>query len=109
MGDNRAHHQPVAVLHQHMPLVAQDGGGVAASAVQPRIRVGPARVGVVAPGLTFPAGLRVAPAVRGRLVVRPILWAEALLAGPGLNQRAIHREMLFDSRLRLSASLITSV
>ena len=94
MRDDRADHEPRAVLHQYMPLVGKDRGRVVALPVQARLRIGRAGVGVIAARLAFPIRLRVAPAAIGRLVVRAIFRAKALLAGPGLNQRAVDREML---------------
>jgi len=66
-------------------------------------------MGVVAARLAFPIGLRVAPAAIRVLIVRAVLRPEALLARPGLDQRAVDREMFRGQHSRLSASVITSV
>ena len=72
--------------------------------VQARLRIGRASVGVVAARLAFPVGLGIAPAAARRLIVRAVLRAKALLAGPGLNQRAVDREM-FLRKQTLSVGL----
>lgn len=98
MGEHGADHQAVAVLHQGVPLVAQDRGRVVALAVEAGIGVGRARMGVVAARPAFPIGLGVASAARGRLVVRAVLGSEALLAGPGLDQGAVDREVFLGEQ-----------
>lgn len=102
------HHQTRAIFHQHMPLVTQDGRRVVALAVQPRIRVRCRSVRVVASLFAFPVSLRVARPAARRLIPA-ILANKALVAGPRLDQRAVDREMFFDSKPFLSAMVMTSV
>ncbi len=94
MGDHGADHQAIAVLHQRMALVAQRCRRIVALAEETGVRIGGARVGVVAAWPALPVGLGIAPTAARPLVVRPILGPEALLARPRLDQRAIDREML---------------
>src|SRR5487761_1989648 len=78
MRHQRSHHQPSAILHEHMALVAKYRGGVVALSEQPRVSIGGARVRVVAAGLTLPVSLGVAPAPIGGLVVGAVFWPKAL-------------------------------
>src|SRR5258706_7222088 len=55
-----AHHQPGAVLHEHMALVAKNRGGVLALAKQPFVRIGAALIGVVFARVTLSTVLRAA-------------------------------------------------
>lgn len=48
VGDHGTHHQVVAIVHQRMSLVAEDRSRVVALAIEAGIRIGCARVGVVA-------------------------------------------------------------
>ncbi len=90
MRESGVAHQPAAVLHQHMSLIAQLRTGIAL-AIQPRIRFVGRGVRVVLPSLSPEICRLIAlPAATGwRLVLR----AEALVRGPGLQQRAVHREV----------------
>src|SRR5712691_98494 len=65
VGHHRADHEPRAVLHQHVTLVAQDGSGVVALSEQTRLRVTRALMRVVAARLALPVGLGIAPRARG--------------------------------------------
>ena len=94
MGDHCADHQAGAILHQHMPLIAEDRRSVVALAVPPGIRIRRAGVRVVGPRLPLPIRLRVAARSRRRLIVTAVLGFETLLACPGLNQRAIDTEVV---------------
>ena len=91
-GRHPAHDQPVAVLHQRVPDVAELRRLAASLAVEPRVRVSGAGVGRVRALLALEVPLAVAP--RPRRLVTAVLAAEALQAGPGLEQRAVHREVL---------------
>jgi hypothetical protein len=64
----------------------------AALAVEPRVRVRARGVGVVRPALAMKIPLAV-PAGTGRRA-RTVLRLEALRAGPGFDERAVHREVL---------------
>ncbi len=101
VGDQHAHRQPRAVFHQHMSLIAQDRRRGVALAVETRIGIGGARMGVVATRLALPVRLRIAPAAVGVLIVRAVLGTEALLARPGLDQRAVDREVFRGEQITL--------
>src|SRR4051794_18957531 len=94
---HRVDNEAVAVFHQR--VTHQDEAGFLARplAEQPGIGVGGRGVGVVLALLAAEVPLAVAPrgdfSRSGRLV-RAVLWAEALGAGPGLQERAVDREML---------------
>lgn len=72
-----------------------------ALAVQARIGIGSAGMGVAASRSALPVGLCVAPTAGGRLIVRSVLGPKALLAGPSLNQRAVDREMFLRQQVAL--------
>ena len=84
----RGHHcagnQPVAVVAQRVAHEAQFSGRVAL-AVEQCIRIGARLVGVIAAALA----LEVA-----RVIVAAIAGFENLVPGPGLDQRAVHAEVL---------------
>ena len=91
-GRHPAHDQPVAVLHQRVPEIAEFRRLAAALSIEPRVRVGGAGVRRIRALLALEVLLAV-PARTGRLVAT-ILAPEALLARPGLDQRPVHREVL---------------
>ena len=101
MGHHGTHHQAAAVLHQRVALVAQNRRRVVALAVAAGIRIGRARVGVVAARPAFPVRLRIAPTATRPLVVRPVLGSKALLARPRLDQRPVHREVFLRQQTLL--------
>ena len=82
----------VPATHQRVPHERQLGLLAAPLAVEPGIGVGGRGVGLVAARLAMEVLLAVATRVGrwGGAVLRP----EALGAGPGFQQRAVHREML---------------
>lgn len=87
------HHQPVAVLHQHMAQVVELRFPVLALAEQLRLRVRGRGMGLVAALLAVEIAVGVAAAARRRFI-RAILPANALQRGPSLDQRAVHSVML---------------
>ncbi len=91
-GGDRAHDQSVAVLHQRVPHERQLCFLAAAIAVQPCIGTGSGGGGVVAAALAVEVALAVA--ARARCAARPVPGLEAFWTAPGLDQRAVHREML---------------
>src|ERR1700694_1646296 len=92
--DHSADHQAAAILHEHMALITEHRRRVMTLTKGARVGVGRTCVGVVATGLTFPVGLRVAPAATRSLIIAAILRSKALLARPRLNQRTVDREVL---------------
>ena len=88
----RVHHQAVAVLHHHMSHVAQLGGLPGRLLVQPGVGIGGRGVRLVAALLAVKIALAVA--TRRRRLAAAVLRTEALHRRPGLDQRAVHREML---------------
>ena len=92
------HHQAVPVLHDHMPHVAQLRRLSRRLLIEPRIRVGGGGVRLIAAvdplrGSTA-MEITLAGAPRRRRFAAAVLAAEALHRCPGLDQRAVHREML---------------
>ena len=85
MRHHRCGNQPVAVLHQCMAQIAQLRLLAVALLVQPRIAIGGRFMRLV--------GAVLAVKVGAVTIVGTILATEALLRGPGLDQRAIHREV----------------
>lgn len=88
--------QPVAVLHQDVPHVAQPGAGTWALAIQARVRIGGRGMGIVAAPGAAKIDFAIATALTvGWLIGLDLrLGTKALHAAPCLDQRAIHREML---------------
>src|ERR1700722_3331558 len=87
-----ADNQPVAVLHQCMPHEAELRLLAGTLAIQPSIRISRGGMRVVAALLAVKVSLPIASRIRRR--TGAVLRAEALGAGPGLQQRAVDREML---------------
>ena len=93
----RRHH---CIRNRAMPVVAQGVAheaqlaGCLAFAVQPRIGVGAGLVRVVTASLAFEVGTEIVIAVVVAIVVLATLAYKALVAGPGLNQRAVDAEVL---------------
>ncbi len=86
MRHHRRGDQPVAVLHQGMAKITQLRLLAVALLVQPRIGIG-GRLMRLVPSL-------LSVKVRAIAIVGAILAAKALLRGPGLDQRAVHGEVL---------------
>ncbi len=89
-------HQPAAVLHQRRADEAEPARLTGRLLVEPGIRIGGRGVGRVRARLATPAAIGV-PAAAGRvarIVLGPVLGPEALHRGPGVDQRAVDREML---------------
>ena len=98
MAIGRRHHcvgnQAVPVIAQGVAHEAQLAGRLT-FAVQPRIGVGAGLVRVVAASLAFKVGTEIVIAVAvAVVVVLATLAHKALVAGPSLNQRAVHAEVL---------------
>ena len=91
MGDHGRGNQSVAVLHQRMAQVAQLRFLAIALLVQPRIGIRRGLVRLVAALLAMEVGPITVSGI--------ILGAETLLRGPGLDQRAIHSEVLVRHKL----------
>ena len=85
----RAHvdHQPMAVVGEHMAQVARQRRSGMALAVKPRVRVARRLMRRVAARLA-------APILGGAVVVRAVTTPQALVTRPGLDQRAVHTEVL---------------
>src|SRR3954452_12040838 len=95
LGDAGVHDQPVAVLHERVAHKAELGLHPVALAIEPRVRISRADMGLVRALLAAEVDLGIAP-LRGIGLIGTgaILGLEALHRSPGLNQRAINREVL---------------
>src|SRR4029450_7770715 len=82
----------VAVLHQDVPHEAQPALAAVGLAVEPRVGIGGRGVALVRALLLAEVALAVAPRPRRR--ARAVLRPEALHRRPGLDQRAVDREVL---------------
>jgi hypothetical protein len=91
--DRTIHHQSMAVLHQRMPHVAELGRLAVALLVKPRVRIRQAAVCLVRALLLVEVPLGIAARSRA-VIVAAILAPEALDRRPGLQQRAVHREVI---------------
>ena len=65
-----------------------------AFARQPRLGVGGRLMGIVAALLAMKVNRGIAGVIRRLLTTIPVLALEAFVAGPGLDQRAVDREVL---------------
>jgi len=92
------HDQAVAVLHLNMALVAKLRALASALAVQPRLRIRLGGMGVVTALLSMEIPLAVAPGTRTGTT--PVLGPKALHRRPGLDQGAVHAEVLVGQELR---------
>jgi len=86
------HDQAMPVLREHVGHVSQLGLGEFALLVEPGLRVGRALMRRVTPRLALEIHRGIAPRRCGRAAA--VLGLKALVAGPGLDHRAIHTEML---------------
>src|SRR3974390_2016858 len=93
LADHPANRQPVAILHQRVPYVAELGRLAVALLVEPRLRIGCALMGLVGALLLVEAAFGVA-AGTVVIVVLAVLAAEALDRRPRLDQRPVHREVI---------------
>ena len=93
LGHGHIHRQPVSVLHQHMSHEGESGLSSRAFACQHRLRIRRGRVGVVDTPLSLKVHGGVPPTIL-RWVTTAILRSKALHGSPGLEQRAIHREVV---------------
>ena len=86
-------HQAVAVVHLHVPGIAEPGLFARPFPGQARFRIGGRLMSRIGASLTMKVDARVARIVgRGWLVIPFAL--ETLVSGPGLDQRAVDRKML---------------
>lgn len=92
------HHQAVAVLHQRMPHIAKARFVPFTLLEEPGLRVRRRGMGVVTALLALEIHGRVLAAPFRRLA-RTVLGDKALVGGPGIDQRAIDREMFIGSQL----------
>ena len=90
-------HQAVVILHQHVAHEAEPRFLTMTFAKQPRIRIGGRGVAGVGPVLAVEVSARVATTIGWLVLI--ILRAEALQAGPGLDQGAVDREVLAAQEL----------
>src|SRR3954469_23823302 len=91
----RCPEKPRAAHHERVAHEAELGFLALALAIEPRIRIRGAGVRLVRALLPTKVDLRISPPRRILLVrIGAVLGLEALHRGPGLNQRAIHREVL---------------
>src|SRR6201997_2733779 len=86
--------QAVAVLHQPMPDEAQLRLLAFTLAIEPGVRIGGRSMGVVRAFLAMEVRFGIAPAALRRWLARVALGLDALHRGPGLDERAIHREVI---------------
>src|SRR5213594_4885896 len=91
-GEAAVDRETVAILHQHVPLVAELGFTPGPLAVQERLRVGRGGMGRVAAPLAVEIHGRIPRIVRGGR--RRVLALETLEARPSVDQGAVDREML---------------
>lgn len=96
VGDLDIHDQPVAVLHEDVPHVAQAGLVALALLEQPGVGVRGAGMGVVATLLPLEVHLGVTSG-RGAGVI--VLALETLVRGPGFDERAVHAEVFVAGEL----------
>src|SRR6516164_3329976 len=68
-------------------------------AVEPGIGIGGRSMGVVCAFLAMEVRFGIAPAALSRRLARAVLGLDALHRGPGLNQRAINREVIARQKL----------
>src|SRR5207302_6057009 len=86
-------HQSIAVLHQHVPEIAELGLFARPFTGQPRFRIGGRLVSGVGAALTMKVYAGVAGIVGRDL--RVIAFAlETLVSCPGFDQRTVNREVL---------------
>ena len=98
LGEARIHDQSMPVLHQDMTQEAQLGLLARRLLVQPGLRIGRRGVCGIRPSLASEIHTGIARIIRrrpGRGVALPL---EALLARPGLDQRAVDREVLIGQQ-----------
>ena len=102
LGQPRIDDEPVAVLRHQMTHVAELGLLAGAFAEQPGVGVGGRGMRVVLALLAMEVALGIAPAARlalSRGRIAAVLRHKALHAGPGLDQRAVDREVLAGQQL----------
>ena len=78
-------HQAVAVLHQHLPTMAELGRVCVALAIHPGLRIGARLMRLVAAFLAMKVTSGIAPDPIGVVVIAAIFTPVALLRGPGIN------------------------
>ena len=93
MSDLQIDQQPIAVLHQRMGSVTQLGLFAFSLFVQPCIRISVGFVRLVRSPLAMKINTAIAVVGASRLGAA-IFLLKALLAGPSLDQGAIHGKML---------------
>lgn len=100
-GDAAGDDQAAAVLGEHVADVRQARLLLRALAVQPRVRVAGRAVGGVAPALPLEVAGGAGAAARGPVapVAGLVAGPEALLPGPGLDERAVDAEVLVAEQL----------
>ena len=94
LGQTGVDDEAVAVLHQRMPHEAELGFLARSLAIEPRLRIGRRGVRLVGALLAMEIRLAVPPAAWRRRLARAVLRPEALHRRPGLDQRAVDREMI---------------
>src|SRR5205085_4396608 len=103
LGHPRINDEPVAVLGHQMSHVTELGFLARTLAEQPGIWIGGRGMRVVLALLAMEVAFSIASTAaalalaRGRIAT--VLWHKALHAGPGLDQRAIDREVLAGKQL----------
>ena len=93
--DATSHRQPLAIVHQHVPGIAELGLLARSLARQPSFGVGGRLMGIVG----APLAVKVDAGVVGIVILRGlglgiILGLEALVPGPRLDQGAVNRKVL---------------
>ncbi len=92
----------VAVLDQHMRRVTQLRFLALALLGQQGVGIRCRAMRLIAALVAVKVHCRVAPIVVRRIVPAPIFGAEALVRGPGFQQRAVHREVFVREQLLLA-------
>lgn len=82
-----------AVLHQGMTGKSELGLHACALAIEPGVRVRRRGVRLIGALLALETGFRVAPGAGRQLLAGAVLGLEALHRRPGLDQRAVNKEM----------------
>src|SRR5882762_10497712 len=88
--DGAVNSKTVAVLHNRMTHIAELGLAPGRFAIELGLRVACALMRVVLAPLAMK--------VRAIAVIRAVFGLEALVRGPGFDERAVDREMLVDSK-----------
>jgi hypothetical protein len=109
MSDHGAGHQTRAVLHQDLPVVAQDGWTLAALLEQTRIRIPARLMRIVAASLALQFVSELRPPPDSSSSSEPSFARKLSYDSPMPESPYRPEKCFLDSKLRLSARLMTSV